>query len=148
MLRSDRKDGKIDVFIEREDFVDKEPDLFDKKVPPIKSIEIVDNGEGVTEANFNSFNAPFSKLNKQFGCKGVGRFTMLAMFGLIKVVSTYKEDGKWYRRKFSFDAEREFLSSRRGDPKEWYEVCGMRLETIGDVVFEGDMETLKTRKLE
>ena len=54
LLRSDRKDGKIDVFIEREDFVDKEPDLFDKKVPPIKSIEIVDNGEGFTEANFIS----------------------------------------------------------------------------------------------
>lgn len=107
LLRFGRKDGKIDVFIERDDFENKEPDLFDKKVPPIKSVEIVDNGEGFTEANFKSFNAPFSKLNKKFGCKGVGRFTMLALFRLVKVVSTYKENDTWYRRKFLFDAERE-----------------------------------------
>ena len=75
LLRAGRKGGKIDVFIEREDVEDNEPDLFDKKVPPIKSVEIVDNGEGFTEANFESFKAPFSKLNKKFGCKGIGRFT-------------------------------------------------------------------------
>ncbi len=118
LLRAERKDGKIDVLIEREEFEDKEPDLFDKKVPPIKSVEIVDNGEGFTEENFISFNAPFSKLNKKFGCKGVGRFTMLAMFRLVKVVSTYKEGEVWYRRKFSFDAEREIYCDIIGELDE------------------------------
>lgn len=41
LLRTGREDGKIDVFIERDALTDSEPDLFDKKVPPIKSIEIV-----------------------------------------------------------------------------------------------------------
>ena len=67
LLRTGRVDGKIDVFIEREPFMDKEPDLFDKRVSPIKSIEIVDNGEGFTEQNFESFNAPYTKLNKKYG---------------------------------------------------------------------------------
>lgn len=123
LLRLGRDDGSINVFIEREVIKDIELDLFDKKVPPIKSVEIVDNGEGFTEANFNSFNAPFSKLNKRFGCKGIGRFTMLAMFRLIRVVSTYKEGDVWYRRKFAFDAEREMFYDIKGelDEKEEHE---------------------------
>lgn len=109
LLRTGRKDGRIDVFIERENVEDKEPDLFDRKVPPIKSIEIVDNGEGFTEENFISFNAPYTKLNKKYGCKGFGRFTMLAMFSSIKVVSIYKEGNKWLRREFVFDGTKELV---------------------------------------
>lgn len=118
LLRLGRDDGSINVFIEREVIKDIELDLFDKKVPPIKSVEIVDNGEGFTEANYNSFNAPFSKLNKKYGCKGIGRFTMLAMFRLIRVVSTYKEGDIWYRRKFAFDAEREMFYDIKGELDE------------------------------
>lgn len=109
LLRTGRKDGRIDVFIERENVEDKEPDLFDRKVPPIKSIEIVDNGEGFTEENFISFNAPYTKLNKKYGCKGFGRFTMLAMFSSIQVVSIYKEGNKWFRREFVFDGTKELV---------------------------------------
>ena len=107
LIKSGRSYGTIDVFIEREDIIDKEPDLFDKKVNPIKSVTIYDNGEGFNDANFKSFIAPFSKLNKSYGCKGVGRFTMLAMFRQIDVVSIYVEDNVWYKRKFSFDADNE-----------------------------------------
>lgn len=109
LLKTGRKDGRIDVFIEREDVEDKEPGLFDRNVPPIKSIEIVDNGEGFTEENFISFNAPYTKLNKKYGCKGFGRFTMLAMFSSINVVSIYKEEDKWFRREFVFDGTKELV---------------------------------------
>ena len=115
LIRTKRDGGKVDVFIEREKLVDNEPDLFDVKVPEIKSVTIVDNGEGFTQANFDSFNAPFSKLNKAYGCKGVGRFTMLAMFSTIDVVSIYTEDSKWYKRSFSFDADNEV---KGGEPIE------------------------------
>lgn len=118
LLRTGRVDGKIDVFIERETVVDKEPDLFDKKVSPIKSIEIADNGEGFTEQNFESFNAPYTKLNKKYGCKGIGRFTMLAMFSQIKVVSTYKEGDVWFRRKFVFDGTKELICDYKGELDE------------------------------
>lgn len=118
LLRTSREDGKIDVFIERDTLKDSEPDLFDKKVPPIKSIEIVDNGEGFTEENFLSFNAPYSRLNKKYGCKGIGRFTMLAMFSQIKVVSTYKEGNVWFRRKFVFDGTKELVCDYKGELDE------------------------------
>lgn len=113
LLRTGRKDGKIDVFIERENVDNSELELFEKKVPPIKSIEIVDNGEGFTEANFKSFNAPYTKLNKKYGCKGIGRFTMLAMFNSINVVSIYQENEKWYRREFVFDGTKELVYNNR-----------------------------------
>ena len=110
LVRSHRENGCINVFIERAMVNDTEPDLFDKKVPPIQSVTIVDNGEGFTQANFDSFNAPFSKMNKKYGCKGIGRFTMLAMFRKIDVTSVYSEKGKWHKRKFSFDAAREIFN--------------------------------------
>jgi len=113
LLRIGREDGKIDVFIERENEENQEPDLFGRNVPPIKSLEIVDNGEGFTEANFKSFNAPYTKLNKKYGCKGIGRFTMLAMFNSINVVSIYKEEEKWYRREFVFDGTKELVYNNR-----------------------------------
>ena len=36
---------------------------------------IHDNGIGFNEKNYKSFETPFSKINKEFGCKGIGRFT-------------------------------------------------------------------------
>lgn len=107
LMRMKRNDGNIEVFIERDNNQDNEVDVFSTVIKPIKSVTIVDNGEGFTQENFDSFKAPFSKLNKSYGCKGIGRFTMLTMFRRIDVTSIYKENEKWYKRIFSFDAEHE-----------------------------------------
>ena len=107
LMKMKNEDGRIEVFIERENYQDREVDIFSKTPSPIKSVTIVDNGEGFTQENFDSFKAPFSKLNKKYGCKGVGRFTMLTMFRRIDVSSIFKENQKWYKRIFSFDAEQE-----------------------------------------
>lgn len=107
LYKTERENKKIDVFIERQKLKDNVPDLFDKEPDPILNVSIVDNGEGFTEENFKSFKAPFSKVNKKYGCKGIGRFTILAMFKRIDVVSVYEEAGLWHKRCFSFDAENE-----------------------------------------
>ena len=73
----------------------------------IHSIIITDNGIGFHDNNFKSFETPFSKVNKEFGCKGVGRFTMLASFREIYVRSNYAENGTWMYREFKCDAESE-----------------------------------------
>lgn len=99
-------DKSIKILIERSKEVS-QPDLFGKEQHPIKKITIFDNGEGFTSENFDSFNSPFSQHNKKYGCKGVGRFTILAMFKTIDVVSIYKENDKVWKRTFSFDAENE-----------------------------------------
>ncbi len=105
--KTDREDKRIDVFIDRQMSGDFPTSLFDRNPAPISKVTIVDNGEGFNEMNFASFKKPFSKINKQYGCKGVGRFTILALFRRMDVVSVYREGVLYKRRSFSFDAERE-----------------------------------------
>lgn len=105
-----REDKRIDIFIERES-MSVTPDLFVKAPSYIKNVTIVDNGEGFTKSNFNSFCIPYSPVNKTYGCKGIGRFTILAMFREIHVVSIYQEGTKWWRREFKFSADKEIFDS-------------------------------------
>ncbi len=101
-----RDEKKIEVIIEREEgkFVS---DLFGRGVPTIQNITIIDNGQGFTEANYKSFKSPYGKLNKKYGCKGVGRFTILALFEKMEITSLYEEGGKWWKRSFVFDIDNE-----------------------------------------
>ncbi len=73
----------------------------------ITGYKIVDNGVGFNTKNYESFKTPFSQINKDFGCKGIGRFTVLAAFEEFFVDSNYYEDGKWYHRTFGFSTENE-----------------------------------------
>lgn len=98
---------RIEVIIERQSSEGTEVDLFGKVSAPIKNVRIIDNGEGFTDENFTSFKKPFSKYNKKYGCKGVGRFTILALFSKMEIKSIYEENGHWKKRSFSFDAENE-----------------------------------------
>lgn len=113
LCKTEKNDKKIEVIIERQRDKNRPLDLFDKHPEPIKNVTIIDNGEGFTESNFLSFQKPFSKVNKKYGCKGIGRFTILAMFKKMDVVSIYQEDGQWYRRSFSFDAEHEIYDDSK-----------------------------------
>jgi hypothetical protein len=76
-------------------------------VKTIHSIVITDNGVGFNEKNYKSFETPFSKVNKDYGCKGIGRFTILAAFREIHVKSNYIENDIWKYREFKCDAEKE-----------------------------------------
>lgn len=108
LTKVNSEEKKIEIFIERKTLVEK-PDLFGKNMSVIKNITIVDNGEGFTKSNFESFCTPYSPINKTYGCKGIGRFTILAMFREIRVVSTYQEEGKWWQRKFRFNTTQEIF---------------------------------------
>ncbi|GAA6434750.1 hypothetical protein K140096H11_32440 [Bacteroides intestinalis] len=118
LCKTNRKDKKIDIFIERQRTENKNLSLFDKEPDPILNVTIIDNGEGFTEENFRSFKAPFSKINKKYGCKGIGRFTILAMFKKIEVHSIYEENNSWYKRCFTFDAEKEIYNDTNDLLKE------------------------------
>jgi hypothetical protein len=84
----------------------------------IKSIIITDNGIGFTDKNFQSFQTPFSKTYKEYGCKGVGRFTVLAAFNSMRVRSNYFEDNSWKYREFTCDAENEVIPIKCEDSNE------------------------------
>jgi hypothetical protein len=84
-------------------------------IKTIENIIVIDNGEGFSENNYNSFKEPLSMLNKEHGCKGVGRFTWLAAFEKAHIESVYDENGKWKYREFDFDIAKEVNTIRFED---------------------------------
>src|SRR5437899_2759772 len=61
--------GRIHIEIERENV------LVSKDDAPISAIRITDNGIGMDDGNFDSFNTSFSPRKESEGGKGLGRFT-------------------------------------------------------------------------
>lgn len=120
LMKVDRPDKKIEVFITRESSENSRvtASLFDRTVAPISEVTITDNGEGFTDLNFKSFSAPFSKINRKYGCKGFGRFSVLAVFRQIEVTSVFKENDKWRRRVFTFDAINEIQTIEDAELEE------------------------------
>lgn len=77
------------------------------KTKTIKSFIITDNGVGFNSTNLKSFETPFSKTNQEYGCKGIGRFTVLAAYRNLLVKSNFKENNDWYYREFKFNSQEE-----------------------------------------
>ena len=95
---------KIQIQIERGSF----PKVLTfENLKTISSFKIIDNGIGFNSKNYRSFETPFSQINKEFGCKGIGRFTVLAAYEEYLVDSNYSENDKWYRRNFKFSTDNE-----------------------------------------
>jgi hypothetical protein len=115
--------GRITINIIRE----KKTGLFDNSLlldkegtvltPPVQSFIITDNGVGFDDANYKSFNTAYSQKNKDKGCKGVGRFTVLACFDQMHIRSVYKNDNKQYLREFYFDVIEE-VKQHDNSPQE------------------------------
>ena len=61
---------------------------FEEPYLPIEGFEVYDNGVGFKTKRFEAFNDAFTDINKKKGCKGVGRYTVLACFGSMEVNST------------------------------------------------------------
>ena len=119
--------GIITIKIKREDSLDstkslglfKSKDILgndEKSSPfPIEAVTVIDNGLGFNDNNIKSFNTAYSETHKLQGCKGVGRFTVLACFEKMEVESIYNNEGKQYKRSFVFDVENEVLP-KDGNP--------------------------------
>lgn len=76
---------------------------FETPYSPIIGFEVFDNGVGFIKKRFIAFNNAFTELNSKKGCKGVGRYTVLACFGSMEIDSSFCEDSKWFNRTFKFD---------------------------------------------
>lgn len=84
----------------------------------ISAIKIIDNGEGFTDENLKSYQTAYSHKNKDFGCKGVGRFTILAAFYEIRISSNYKQKNEWRFRELKFDPINEVTILKEQDSEE------------------------------
>jgi len=134
-----KKDRKIQIELFRGDLPAEE--LAFSSVGTITGFRVADNGIGFNTKNYQSFNTPFSQLNKEFGCKGIGRITVLAAFASYEVVSNFIENGVWKRRKFTLSTEKEvdLIEDKDSESKKW--------ETIVSVNGWRDEELLKKSAL-
>lgn len=100
---------------------------------------VIDNGEGFTERNYNSFLEAYSTYKVAKGCKGIGRFLWLKAFERVEIKSVYTENGKWYSREFTFSLDKII------DPEENKRVLDdeadhIRKTTIHLVGFKSDYQ--------
>lgn len=104
-----KDEKKIQIKIVRGELPSKQ--LFEN-VKTINAIRVIDNGEGFTDDNLASFKTAYSRKNKEFGGKGIGRFTILAAFQKILVGSNFKENNKWLYRELEFDLNEEVKETK------------------------------------
>lgn len=93
----------------------REGEQLDLDVPLISGFRIIDNGIGLDDSNFDSFNTAFSPHKLSRGGKGLGRFTWLKAFDRAKIESTFWCEDRFHTRSFTFDENYE-ADDRRGLP--------------------------------
>lgn len=100
-----KNNGKIYILAQREmNYYEKL--LSDKEVlEKFESFTITDNGIGLDEENYNSFNTAYSILKAKKGCKGIGRFLWLKAFKEVDIQSNYFEENSFYTRSFKFSPD-------------------------------------------
>lgn len=114
-IGDNRTDGLIRIVLKRDGSQD-----MGLEENPIKgdiiAIDIIDNGEGFTEANKESFDTYRSGLKMDIGGKGFGRFMFLKYFNHITVESVYAEEEKYYKRCFTFGHANEIIENETNEP--------------------------------
>lgn len=90
-------DSKISITVLRDP-------TYDGSKGELIGFEISDNGVGFDTKNFKSFNTLDSDLKASKGCHGIGRLLWLKVFSNVVIESTYKEDDRYYNRKFKFNS--------------------------------------------
>jgi Histidine kinase-, DNA gyrase B-, and HSP90-like ATPase len=91
------KAGRIQIDVIRN------PRQLDLEEVPVSGFRITDNGIGLDNRNFRSFNTAFSAHKLARGGKGIGRFTWLKAFDHAKIESVYRDGNGHYSRSFTFD---------------------------------------------
>jgi hypothetical protein len=128
------KDGRIDVYFDRDSSQVSAPGFEDGALALIRNITVVDNGAGFNDGNARAFFLSDSTKKANRGNKGIGRFTWLKVFERADIESTYELDGSWCQREFSFvltteGVERDLVNdARTKEPRTKVELIGLRSE--------------------
>lgn len=105
-----RTDGRIRIVLKRDG--SRDLGLEDNPVKgDIISVDIIDNGEGFTDANRDSFDTFRSDLKIDIGGKGFGRFMFLKYFSNVYVESVYRSGDVFHRRTFTFGHANEIIEN-------------------------------------
>lgn len=103
--KGDLTKGKIEINLTRNGHPDilRAEDNIEKY--PINSFEVIDNGVGFTNVNWNSFLTAESDYKIAKGAKGIGRFVALKAFRSVHYKSNFKHEEEVIRRSFVFKAQ-------------------------------------------
>lgn len=84
-----------------------------KVMSDIIGVDVIDNGEGFTAANRESFDTYRSGLKSSKGGKGFGRFMYLKYFNHVEVESIFlnEPNGEFYLRTFNFGHNDEIIEN-------------------------------------
>lgn len=93
----------IDIIRSKEQAINFYNDTKDK-YKPIIGFSIKDNGIGFTQNRFEAFRTPYTDFGTlKHGCKGIGRYTVLACFGSMEITSYFLDNNKVNSRILKFD---------------------------------------------
>lgn len=108
-------DGRIDIIVKRDNALN-----LGDAIPPIKSLEIHDNGIGFDQHNRDSFDTFYSEKKIKAGGKGFGRFMFLKYFDNITVSSVYIDPEKPINQKrtFVFGKKFQIIENEKFDDAE------------------------------
>lgn len=107
-----RTDGLIDIIVKRDG--QQKLELADNRASAdIIAIDIVDNGDGFTDKNRDSFDTYLSGLKVSQGGKGFGRFMYLKYFNHVSVESVYWDGSKYKQRNFTFGHKNEIIEDEK-----------------------------------
>lgn len=122
--RQDPAGGQITVEIHRTH------ELFKDENPPIDGFTVRDNGIGLDDDNFDSFNTAFSDKKETKGGKGLGRFTWLKAFDRVEIETVFAPGGEPpQERKFRFDDNYDPDNAVPNPAAS--EATGMRVQLVG-----------------
>jgi len=85
---------------------------FDGTKEELTGFEIIDNGIGFTENNYNSFCTLDTDYKLDKGCRGIGRLLWLKAFSKVTIESNYKEEGENKYRSFDFNITNDIFNEK------------------------------------
>lgn len=97
--RGNTNTGNITIKISRK------PTVLMDEIGDVDTIEIIDNGIGFDDKNYDAFLTSDTDNKIAIGGKGIGRLTWAKVFTSAKITSTYLKDEKFMTRDFVFSDE-------------------------------------------
>jgi len=85
--------------------ISRKPTVLMDEIGDVDTIEIIDNGIGFDDKNYDAFLTSDTDNKIAIGGKGVGRLTWAKVFTSAKITSTYLKDEKFMTRDFVFNNE-------------------------------------------
>ena len=111
---SNRKDGEIRIRVIRDNTIDNIGSIY----TPIQSFEIIDNGIGFNDENFESFKTSDTTYKINLGGKGIGRFIWLKAFERVDIKSVYLDGDNKLKRIFTFNLKDEISNGKKKPSNE------------------------------